>query len=94
MSEWVRVVTFNATSEGIDALVQQISQSEGPPPGVDATRITVLGDRAVGRLAVAIRFPSEDAMRAGAAVLEGMDPPEGITRESVEEVELFLERSA
>jgi hypothetical protein len=54
----------------------------------------VLGDRAGGRLAVAIRFPSQEAMQAGVAVLEGMDPPEGIVRESVEELEVFLERSA
>jgi hypothetical protein len=94
MSEWTRVVTFNATSDGIDALVQQISEADGPPPGVDSARITVLGDRAAGRLAVAIRFPSEEALRAGAAVLEGMDPPAGLTRESVEELEVFFERSA
>ena len=94
MSEWVRVVTFNATSDGIDALVQEINNSEGPPPGVEATRITVAGDRAAGRLVVAIRFPSEEALKAGAAALEGMDPPEGITLESVAELEVFLERSA
>jgi hypothetical protein len=94
MSEWVRVVTFNATSEGIDALVEQVEQSEGPPPGVDSSRITLLGDRSAGRLAVAIRFPSEEALRAGAAVLEGMNPPEGVVRESVEELEVFLERTA
>ncbi len=93
MSEWVRVVTFNATSEGIDALVEQVEQSEGPP-GVDSSRVTLLGDRSAGRLAVAIRFPSEEALRAGAAVLEGMNPPEGVVRESVEELEVFLERSA
>ena len=93
MSEWVRVVTFNATSEGIDALVQQVSEAEGPPPGVDSSRITILGDRAAGRLAVAIRFASEEAMQAGGAVLEAMDPPPGLTRESVEELEVFLERT-
>ena len=94
MSEWVRVVTFNATSEGIDALVQEIEQSEGPPPGVESTRITILGDRSAGRLAVAIRFPSEEALKAGGAVLEGMNPPEGVVRESVEELEVLLERTA
>jgi hypothetical protein len=94
MSEWIRVVTFNATSEGIDALVKEVSESEGPPPGIDATRITILGDRAAGRLAVAIRFATREAMQAGAAVLQGMDPPEGVVRESVEELEVFLERTA
>jgi hypothetical protein len=94
MSEWVRVVTFNATSDGIDALVNEISQADGPPPGIDSTRITVLGDRAAGRLAVAIRFPTQEAMQAGAAVLQAMNPPEGVVRESVEELEVFLERSA
>jgi hypothetical protein len=93
MSEWVRVVTFNATSDGIDALVQMISESDGPPPGVDASRIIVLGDRTAGRLTVAIRFPSQEAMQAGAAVLEGMDPPAGLTRDSVEELEVLLERT-
>ena len=81
-------------SEGIDALVKEISESEGPPPGIDATRITVAGDRAAGKLAVALRFPSQEALQAGAAVLQGMDPPEGVVRDTVVEMEVLLERSA
>jgi len=94
MSEYARVVTFNATGSSLDELVGMIEASDGPPPGVVSTRIVVLANRASGKVTVAVRFASEDDMRAGAAVLAAMDPPAGMTRESVDEYEVVLERTA
>jgi hypothetical protein len=94
MSEYARMVTFDATGEGIDALVNEINAADGPPPGIESTRIIVLANRAAGKCVVAVRFPSEEAMKAGGAVLGAMKPPEGLTRVSVDEWEVMLERSA
>ena len=58
------------------------------------TRIIVLADRAAGHVTVAVRFASEEAMKKGGAVLEAMSPPEGLTRVSVDELEVVLERVA
>jgi len=96
MSEYARVVTFDADDAALDALVAEIAGSDGAPEGVSATRITVLADRAAGKLVVAVRFPTEEALREGAAVLEAMSPPAGtdIRRVAVDEYEVVLERSA
>ena len=45
-------------------------------------------------MTVAVRFPSEEAMKQGGAVLSTMNPPEGLTRASVDEYEVLLERTA
>jgi hypothetical protein len=94
MSEYARMVTFDATAEGIDALVSEINAVDGPPPGVEAIRIIVLANKAAGKCAVAVRFASEEAMKAGGAALGAMDPPAGLTRVAVDEWEVVLERSA
>ncbi len=96
MSEYSRVVTFEADSAAIDALAAEIDSAGGPPPGVDAKRITVLADRAAGTVVVAVRFPSEEALEAGAAIFEAMSPPEGgtIRRVSVAKYEVVVERDA
>jgi hypothetical protein len=96
MPEYSRVVTFEADASALDALVAEISSAEGAPPGVPATRITVLADRAAGKVVVAIRFGSEEDMRTGAATLEAMSPPErgNIRRVSVDAYEVVLERAA
>ena len=94
MSEYSRVVTFEADGAAIDAIVNEIS--DGPPPGVNAKRITVLADRAAGKLVVAVRFPSEEDLKAGAAIFEAMSPPDDgtIRRVSVDQYEVVLERDA
>jgi hypothetical protein len=95
MPEYSRVVMFDAASaDAIDALVKEIDAAEGPPPGVDASRIIVLANQDRSRAAVVVRFPSEEAMKKGGEVLGAMDPPEGLTRSSVEELEILLERTA
>lgn len=96
MAEYARVVTFDADQAALDALVDEISASPEPPEGVPATRITVLADRAAGRVIVATRYASEEDLRKGGAVLEAMSPPPGgtIKRVSVDAYEVVLERQA
>jgi len=96
MSEYARVVTFEADDAAIDAVVGEINSADGPPPGVNAKRITVLADRSAGRLVIAVRFPSEEALQAGAAIFEAMSPPDDGTmrRVSVDQYEVVLERDA
>ena len=96
MSEYARVVTFEADDAAVDAIVREIDSAGGPPPGVNAKRITVLADRAAGTLLVAVRFPSEADLDAGAAIFEAMSPPDDGTmrRVSVAKYEVVLERDA
>ena len=96
MSEYARVVTFEADDAAIDAIVREINSAGGPPPGVNAKRITVLADRSAGHLVVAVRFPTEDDLKAGAAIFEAMSPPDDGTmrRVSVDQYEVVLERDA
>jgi hypothetical protein len=96
MSEYARVVTFEADDAAIAAIVGEINSSDGPPPGVNAKRITVLADRGAGRLVVAVRFPSEEALKEGAAIFEAMSPPDegALRRVSVDQYEVVLERDA
>ena len=94
MSEYVRVATFEADEAALEALVARIRADEGPPDGVAARRVTVLADRTAGQAVVAIRFGSEDDLRAGSVVLDGMDPPDAGSRRrvSVDAFEVVLER--
>ena len=96
MPEYARVVTFDADETALDALVSQIASSDSPPEGIPATRITVLADRAAGKVVVATRFASEADLRTGAATLEAMSPqgPGTISRVSVDEYEVALEMHA
>ena len=95
MPEYARVVTFEASDAALDALVKEIESSEGPPEGVPAKRVTVLADRAAGKIVIAVRFGSEADLRTGAAALEAMDPPDSsIRRLSVDEYEVVIERQA
>ncbi len=96
MSQYARVVTFDADDAGIDTMLGEINAHDGPPEGVPAKRITVLADRPNGKVLVAVRFDSEEDMRKGAEVLEAMSPPDGsnVRRASVDSYEVVLERDA
>lgn len=96
MAEYARVVTFDADEAALEALLREINASAGPPAGVPATRITVLADRAAGKVVVAVRFGSEEDLRKGAEVLEAMSPPAvgNIRRVSVDAYEVVLEQQA
>jgi hypothetical protein len=94
MAEYARVVTFDADDAALEALLSEINASGGPPEGIPAKRITVLADRAAGKVVVAVRFGSEEDLRKGAEMLEAMSPPSvgSIRRVSVDAYEVVLER--
>ncbi len=94
MSEYVRVATFELDERALEALVTRIRADERPPDGVAGRRITILADRTAGKAVVAIRFGSEEDLRAGSAVLDGMEPPDVGSRRrvSVDAYEVVLER--
>ncbi len=94
MAEYARVVTFEADDAALDALLDDIRSTDGAPEGVPATRITVLADRAAGKVVVAIRFGSEEDLRKGGETLEAMSPPNAGTmrRTSVVSYEVAFEK--
>ena len=96
MAEFARVVTFDADAAALDALVKDISSHDGPPADIPASRITVLADRAGGKVVVAVRFGSEEDLRKGSEVLEKMSPPDtgSIRRVAVDIYEVLLDRQA
>jgi hypothetical protein len=97
MAEYARVVTFEADAAAIDAMVKEIGSADGPPEGVNAKQITVFADRAGGKVLVAVRFESEEALRKGAEVFEAMSPPQdagSIRRVAVDAYEVVIERDA
>ena len=96
MPEFARVVTFEMDDAALEALVAEISASDEPSDNLPATRITVLADRAAGRVVVATRFGSEEDLRKGSEALEAMSPPEAGSRRrvSVDVYEVALERNA
>ena len=96
MPDFVRVVTFEADDAAVDALVAEINASDGAPEGLPAKRVTVLADRANGKVLVGTRFGSEEDLRVGSAALEAMTPPDGgnIRRVSVDVYEVAVERDA
>ena len=96
MSEYARVVTFDADDAALEAVLGEIRASNGPPEGIPAKRITVLADRAAGKMVVAVRFGSLADLETGAAVFEAMSPPDAGTmrRTSVTAYEVVLDREA
>jgi hypothetical protein len=90
-----RVVTFEGgTPEGIRAAVEQLQSDAagGPPEGVKSNGLTMLYDADKGRVLFVGLFANEDDLRESAAVLEGMNPPEGAgTRSSVDVYEVGLD---
>jgi hypothetical protein len=96
MADYIRVVEFEADDAAIEEMLREISSAEGPPEGVNAKRITVLGDRAAGKVLISVRFGSEEDLRKGSEVFEAMSPPEdaNIRRVAVEAYEVLLEREA
>jgi hypothetical protein len=96
MTEFTRVVTFDADDAAIEAVLAEINASDGPPEDVPAKRITVLADRVKGKMVIAVRFGSEEDLQKGAAIFEAMSPPDTGTmrRTSVDVYEVVLERDA
>jgi hypothetical protein len=93
---YVRVVRFtDVNAERLDALLARIRESEGPPPGVPSTGLSVLFDEGQGTAVVLQRFATAEDMEAGAKVMAAMDASQTPgTRVSVDSCEVKLEVEA
>jgi hypothetical protein len=92
----VRVVRFtDVSADQLDSVLARIKASNGPPPDVPSTGLTVLFDEAQGTAVVLQHFATAEDMDAGAKVMEAMDASEtpGF-RASVDKCELKLELEA
>lgn len=77
------------TADGIRAASEQMRTniSQGPPPGVKSTGLTMLVDPDAGRVLMIGLFSSEDDLRESEAALKQMDPPAGLGTRA--EAEIF-----
>ena len=92
----VRVVRFtDVNAERFERTLARIKESDGPPPGVLATGLTVLSDEAQGTAVVLQYFATAQDMEQGAKVMGAMDASEtpGV-RTSVDMCEVKLELDA
>jgi hypothetical protein len=92
----VRVVRFtDVSAERLEGLLARIKESDGPPPGVPSTGLTVLFDEAQGTAVVLQYFATPEDMDAGAKVMSAMDASQTPgTRASVDASEVKLELEA
>ncbi|MDX6691341.1 MAG: hypothetical protein QOG15_2798 [Solirubrobacteraceae bacterium] len=90
---YVRVVRFtDVPTERIEGLLNQIEESDGPPPGVPSTGLKMLFDESQGTAVILQYFATQEDMEAGAAAFSAMDASETPgTRASVDMCELKLE---
>ena len=89
-----RVVRFTeVTAERISEIVPETEESEGPPPGVDATGFELFVDETQGTALFVGYFETEQKMRDASAVFERMDASETPgTRASVDLCEVKIQR--
>lgn len=93
---YVRTVRFTGVkAERMEGLLARIKASDGPPPGVPASGLTVLFDEAQSTAVVLQRFATAEDMKAGDKVFSAMDPGDtpGV-RASVDMCEVKLELEA
>jgi len=93
---YVRVVRFtDVSAERMQGLVARVNESDGPPPGVPSTGLTILFDEAQGTAVVLQQFATAEDMDAGAKVMEAMDASDTPgSRVSVDACEQKLEVTA
>lgn len=74
---YVRVVRFtDVNAERMEGLLARIKESDGPPPGVPATGLTMMFDEAQGTAVVLQHFATAEDMSAGAQAFSAMDGSE------------------
>ena len=90
---YVRVVRFtDVDADRLDALLARIEASDGPPPGVSASGLKIMFDKAQGTAVVLQSFATEEDMTESAKAFSAMDASETPgTRSSVDACELKLE---
>ncbi len=93
---YIRTVRFtDVNAERMEGLLARIKESDGPPPGVPTTGLTILFDEDQGTAVVLQHFATEEDMNAGAQAFNSMDAAEtpGV-RVSVDMCEVKLELEA
>jgi hypothetical protein len=93
---YARVVRFTGVNdESIDQVRARVEESDGPPPGVNATAMKMLYDAEQGSSVFVAFFDTEQDMRDADRVFDEMDvgdtPGE---RASVDRCEVVIERDA
>ena len=74
---YARIARFeDADPAELQIALDAIRASDGPPPGVDATGITVFGTGS-GPVVVVAAFETREAMERGHEALSAMSPPAG-----------------
>ena len=93
---YVRVVRFtDVSAERLEGTLARIRESDGPPPDVPSTGLTVLFDEVQGTAVVLQHFATAEDMDAGAKVMDAMHASETPgARASVDMCELKLEVQA
>jgi len=88
-----RVVRFTGvTEERFNAVVDRVQDSDGPPPGVEATGLKLLFDAGAGTAVVLQEFATAEAMEAAAKIFDAMEPGDTPgTRASVDACEVKLD---
>ncbi|HSI80349.1 MAG TPA: hypothetical protein VK919_06815 [Solirubrobacterales bacterium] len=90
-----RVVRFtDVTPERIDEILSSVDEADGPPEGIDTTRITLFFDREQGTAIFVGLFETEEKLRAATKAFEEMDRSDTPgTRASVDLCEVKLDRT-
>jgi hypothetical protein len=90
---YVRVVRFTDVSpDRIEAVLAQIKESEGPPPGISATRLQLFVDADQATAVVLQHFDTAQGMAEAARIFDAMDVSETPgTRVSVDTCEVKLD---
>jgi hypothetical protein len=93
---YVRAVRFTGvTKDRVDRVIDEVTASDGPPPGIPATGLKLMFDAAQGTAVVLQYFNTAEDMEAGAKEFAAMDPSETPgTRVSVDMCELSLDLEA
>jgi hypothetical protein len=90
---YVRVVRFTDVSpDRVEATLAQIKESNGPPPGVETTRLQMFYDQGQQTAVVVQHFATPEDMEASGRIFAAMDPSETPgTRASVDACEIKLD---
>lgn len=93
---YIRVVRFTDVDAGrVEGLLARIKEQDGPPPGVNSSKLQFLVDEAQRTAVVLQQFATAEDMEAGGKVLAAMDSAETPgTRASVDACELKLDLDA
>jgi hypothetical protein len=90
---YVRTVRFTDVSpERIEASLARINESDGPPPGISASRLQLLFDPEQRTAVVLQHFETAEDMAAAARIFDAMDAAETPGRRaSVDACEMKLD---